>query len=307
MRRCLRSEGRGTGAERSFFCWLPKPDGCAGGHHKPKCAINIDSDCWQCFVCGQGGRNLLRLLALGGRDHEDYIDYAAEVASAGAPKQVERAYEPVRLPAEFWPLCVPRNTLGYRQAMGYLECRGATADDILTYKLGYCEGGSYAERVVVPSFDRCGELDFWTARAIWKRVSPPYLHGRFDKDIVFNDLLIDWTEPVTLVEGPFDAIRAGTQAIPLQGKALRPKLLKELMEAKVPVRVALDGDAFDASMRVLAELLACGVDASYIDLGGKKDPGEMEQGELERCASFPVRDAADILRLRAMNSGTRAR
>ena len=232
LRRCLKSEPHGSGDEKSFFCQFPRPDGCGGEHHKRKLSVNIESDRWRCWVCGKGGFNLLRLLTLGGKTHPDYIDYAAEQEAGMGPKVPEKAHEQVSLPEEFRPLCVPRSTIYYQQAMGYLAERGITPDVVLTYKLGYCEDGQYAERIVIPSFDMHGALNFFTARSVWKRLGLPYLHGRFDKDIIFNELLIDWSKPVILVEGPFDAIKAGTNAITLQGKAVRKRLLKRLVEKR---------------------------------------------------------------------------
>lgn len=307
LRRCLRSEGQGSGSERSFFCWFPRPDGCGGDHHKPKLAVNLETDRWHCWVCGKAGHDLRRIFALGGKSHPDYADYAAEHESSEVPKGAAKQYEPVSLPPEFRALCVPRCSLYQRQAIAYLGARGITPDDILTYKIGYCESGQYAERVVLPSFDEHGALSFFTARAIWKRMSPPYLHGRFDKDVVFNDLLVDWSRPVTLVEGPFDAIKAGTQAIALQGKQLLPKLLRKILDRRPVVNVALDDDAFEPALAIAKHLVAQGVDARMVDLGGKKDPGEMERDEFEqRLACAKPADDLGLLKLQVSHSGTRA-
>lgn len=303
LRRVLKGNGWGRGDEVSFFCPLPRPEGCGGEHHKQKLAVNLATDFWHCWVCGQGGRNLLRLLALGGKDHPDYVEYAAEIEK---PKEAlpERQYERVRLPMEFRPLCVPWQSPYYRQAISYLARRGITPDDILTYKLGYCESGRYAERIIVPSFDEYGELNFFVGRAVWERLGLPYLSGKFDKDIIFNDLLVDWERPITLVEGPFDAIKAGTNAVALQGKFMSPRLFDKILARKPEVRVALDDDAWEDSLRIMEKLMGFGIDVQYVELGGKKDPGEMSHDEFLGCPARPVRGPLDLVRLRVQHSSS---
>lgn len=301
LRRSLGDEGYVRGDEATFFCKSPR--GCDGRHHKRKLQVNLKADIFHCWVCDWKGRDLLPILRLGGESHPDYVDYKAEHRpdSPLPPKE----YEAVRLPGEFRPLCVPRSSPYHRQAIAYLAARGLTSDDILTYKLGYCETGRYAERVIVPSFDEYGELNFFTGRAIWKRVGLPYLNGKFDKDIIFNDLLVDWSRPITLVEGPFDAIKAGINAIPLQGKFVMPRLLDKIIARRVPVRVALDSDAVHDTLRVAEQLLKYGVDVSIVEIPpARKDPGAMSREEFGSCHVRPVSGMVDLVRYKAAHSST---
>ena len=308
LRRSI-GDGWGKGDEVSFFCPLPEPEGCGGKHHKQKLSVNLATDKWHCWVCGQGGRNILKLLAFGGRAHPDYVDYAAEVEK---PKEAdpEKQYEKVRLPSEFRPLCVPYHSPYYSQAITYLTDRGITADDILTYKLGYCETGRYAERIIIPSFDEYGELNFFVGRAIWKRIGLPYLSGKFDKDIIFNDLLVDWSKPITLVEGPFDALKAGTNSIPLQGKYLSDKLVAKILHKQSAVCIALDCDAVSESMKLAQSLSQLDVDVSILDwpkeLGPDADPGSVskEQFDVLRSAAKKMHNAIDFARFRIHHSSS---
>ena len=48
-----------------------------------------------------------------------------------------------------------------------------------------------------------------------------YLNPPADRDIIFNELYIDWDSDIILVEGAFDAIKAGPNSIPLLGSTLR--------------------------------------------------------------------------------------
>ena len=304
LRRCLPGETSGHGKEICFFCPLPEPEGCGGKHHKPKLSVNLESDKWHCWVCGQGGRNILRLLAFGGKEHQDYIDYAAEVEK---PKeQVTKEYDKVRLPKEFVPLCVPSASLYHHQAIGYLARRGVTAEDILTYKLGYAEDGPLRERIIFPSFDEHGELNFVVGRGIWERVSPPYMtNGRYDKNIIFNDILIDWRKPIVLVEGPFDAIKAGTNSIPLQGKFISDRLINRILFREVPVYIALDEDAASDTLALAERLKGYGVETFIVEWRGVKDPGDMTKEQFQEHMKRAKRySAATGLLFRAMHSGS---
>ena len=303
LRRCL-GDSSGYGAEVSFFCPLPGPEGCDGKHHKPKLSVNLDSDKWHCWVCGQGGHNILRLLALGGREHQDYIDYAAEVER---PREVvAKEYDQVRLPKEFRPLSVPSASLYYRQAIAYMANRGILADDILTYKLGWAEDGPLRERIIFPSFDEHGGLDFVVGRGIWERVQPPYLtNGRYDKDIIFNDILVDWTRPIVLVEGPFDAIKAGTNAIPLQGKFMGDRLRDKIIARRATVYLALDEDAAADTLRLAKQLHGYGIEICLVEWRGAKDPGDMTKGQFQEALGRARRYTAGTdLRFRMLHSGS---
>jgi len=301
LRRALDDQGYYKGDEATFFC--TNPSGCKGGHHKRKLAINLESDVFHCWVCGWAGRSLLPILKKLGPTDQDFIDYAAEFK--GDKPEATKVYDKVRLPGEFRPLCVPWQSPYYRQAIGYLADRGITSDDILTYKLGYCETGRYAERIIIPSFDEYGELNFFVGRAIWERQGLPYLSGIFEKDIIFNDLLVDWSKPITLVEGPFDAVKAGTQAIALQGKLLSKKLFDKIIAKKVPVFIALDADAANDIIRIAGELLGYGVEVHVVQWKGFKDPGEMTHSQFNEFRGKAKRfGTIEAIRYKVAHSAT---
>ena len=72
-----------------------------------------------------------------------------------------------------------------------------------------------------------------------------YLNPPASKNIVFNHLYVDWDSDVVLVEGVFDAIRAGTNAIPILGSSLNEDsvLFQEIIKNDATIYVALDPDA----------------------------------------------------------------
>ena len=89
--------------------------------------------------------------------------------------------------------------------MKYLHSRGVTKADILRWKIGFCFDGEYRNRIIIPSFDEDGDCSYFIARS-YTGDSYKYKNPRASKDIVFNDLFIDWNKDLVLVEGVFDAL-----------------------------------------------------------------------------------------------------
>ena len=305
VRRALNDDGFIKGDEASFFCTYSK--GCAGKHHKRKLAINFEHDYFHCWVCGWKGGSLLPILRRLGERDPDYVDYAKE--HEGKPKtEVARLYDKPRLPADFLPLSRPSTSLQHKQAIAYLTRRGVTQEDILDYKMGVCTDGRYSDRIIIPSFDEFGELNFFVGRTMWDRPGDlPYLSGKFDKDIVFNDLLVDWSKPVTLVEGPFDAIKAGHNAIALQGKLPSTRLLSKINAFKPKVYVALDSDATEEAVHIAELLVVMGVNSYIINWPkGVKDAGELTKKQFKFLLDYakPVSNDFDVMRQKVYNSGS---
>ena len=309
LRRALKDDGWVKGDEAIFFCTYSQ--GCAGQHHKRKLQVNLKSDIFHCWVCGWKGGTLLKILWKLGEQDPDFIAYKEEMdAKKGAPKErKEKVYERVRLPSEFQALSRPSDSPYYHQAIAYLTSRGITSEDILDYKMGYCAEGRYGDRVILPSFDEYGDINFFVGRGIWERIQPPYLSGEFDKDIIFNDLLVEWHKPITLVEGPFDAIKAGHNAIALQGKQIFKQLMNKIVHHKPKVVVALDSDAPKEMLGIAADLVNNEVEAFVVSWPpGVKDPGvcTKEQFEEIRRKAIPVVSMADVLKRQAvLASGSR--
>ena len=57
-----------------------------------------------------------------------------------------------------------------RQAINYLHNRGISDYMIEKYQIGFCDKGDHAGRIVVPSYDKNGELNYYIARS-WNPMS----------------------------------------------------------------------------------------------------------------------------------------
>jgi DNA primase len=274
-------------------------------HHKRKLCVNLERDVFHCWVCGWSGKTLEPILRLK-RGSAFYQEYVAEHHDEHEKNKKE--YAKVLLPKEFRPLTDELRSPWYRQARKYLDDRGVGLDLIRTYKLGYCEEGEYKNRIIIPSFDEYGDLNFFVGR-LFMGEGLKYKHGVFCKDIIFNDYLIDWSYPITLVEGPFDALKSGPNSIPLLGTGLNEntKVFHKIVESKQPVYVALDSDAWDQAQQVIQKLVAYGSDAYYVDMRGFKDPGDMSREQFGHCLNLSthIKTSVDLMKLQVFHSGTR--
>lgn len=292
IRRIFHESGTPKGDEVIFFC--PK---CK--HRKKKLSINLRTDKFHCWVCGFSGKNLVQILRLGGNTKE--LSVYLDELGLGKKEEQGKKYDTPELPKEFVSLSSQSKSPYFVNAMGYLMRRGISFQDILLMKLGYCEDGEYKYRIIIPSFDENGELNFFVGRSFFDGQAS-YKHGNFCKDIIFNDYMIDWTEPVVITEGPFDAMKAGENAIPLQGKFLREdsKLFRKIVTSGVPVYFALDTDAVKQQLKIIDIMLTYGVESYHIKLNGKKDVGEMtrEEFDIAKTNAKAIKSDMDVLRLR---------
>jgi len=195
----------------------------------------------------------------------------------------EEKEEKIPLPKEFVSLAndVP---ITARNALNYLRKRGVTKEDIVRWKVGYCPEGEYANRIIIPSFGMTGYANFFIARSYsgdWMR----YKNPNVNRNIIFNELYVDWSRDIILVEGAFDAIRShciGTP-IPLLGSTLRveSKLFQNLVNRGASVYLALDEDASKKASGIAQNLMKYGVQTYSIDTSGYEDVAEMPRDVLE--------------------------
>jgi len=285
--------GRDHGSEILFHC--PK---C--GHHKSKLSVNISKNVFKCWVCDYRGRSIRRLI----RSYGSYTQLQKWDAIFGredlerfddlfADRSVERIEQVVDLPEEFISLChgnIPKTGL---YARNYLKSRGITDQQILKWKIGYCFSGEYRNRIVVPSFNDDGNVSYFVARS-YNGDTYKYKNPRASKNIVFNELYVNWNEDLILVEGVFDAINAGN-SVPILGSTLRTdsSLIKKIVYNDTPVYIALDPDAAEKERKVIKTLLKYDVELYKIDVGGYEDVGSMPKDvfeERKQNATFIDRD-----------------
>ena len=182
----------------------------------------------------------------------------------------------IELPKEFKPLfqITEKDILG-RHALAYLKKRGISKHDILKYNIGYCEGGVYSKMIIIPSYSNEGKLNYFVARNFDSNSNVKYKNPPLSKNIVPFEVFINWSSPLVLCEGPFDALAIKRNAIPLLGKHIQDNLMKQIVTSTVKqIYIALDKDAQKDAVKFAELLLNEGKEVYLVDLEDK-DPSEM--------------------------------
>ncbi len=252
------------GEEVLFFCPNCK-------HYKRKLNINTNSGYYHCWVCNFSGKSFSTLLKKLNAPRE-YFDLLCK--HKVKHDQLKKSEVKLMLPDTFKPLYKSSADIEYKHALSYCFKRGLTSHEIVRYNIGYCLDGNFRNRVVVPSYDDNGNLNFYCGRDFYES-KMKYRLCESTKDIIGFELYTDFNQPLTLVEGVFDAFAVKYNAVPLFGKNLSNKLKIKLMSCRPPrVNVLLDNDALQSSLRICDFLLQNNIDTYLIRLEGK-DPNEI--------------------------------
>ena len=276
-------EYRRSGDELLFFCPFCQ-------HHKRKLSVNLKTNNYKCWVCDERGKNVRRLLKtrlthsqLYEWDKLNNVVDLTQLDDNLFQEQVVTLEEVIQLPEEFVSLANKNLPLSSKFAMRYLLDRGYTKEDIVMWKVGYCSNGEYEGRVIVPSFNDNGDINYFVARSYADKF-PKYMNPKVSKDIVFNELYLDWNKDIILVEGVFDAMKA-KNAIPLLGSTLNQKsnLFKKIVYYEPDVYIALDPDAEKKASQLIENLIQYDLNLYKIDVSGFGDVGEMTKEQFEEA------------------------
>ena len=251
-------------------------------HYKPKLEINIGLNSngdnpWHCWVSDEKGktiRSLFRKLKVSKDvwdEHNSIFSRKHRYSNNEASNGVNQA---VQLPKEYIPLWKSSTSIIRNHALNYLSRRGVTPSEIIKYQIGYCEEGVYKHKVIVPSYDRYGKLNYFVGRSFY---DGGFKHKNPDvsKDVIGFDMFVNWDLPIVICEGVFDAMAIRMNAIPLFGKSPQSELQKQIIGRGVSkVYIALDSDAFENSLRFAETLMNEGIEVFVIELEDS-DPSEL--------------------------------
>ena len=253
--------------------------------------------CWSC--CDEGEEmhgSILKLIKLYGNE-QLLKEYKETIHSLRESKMYKLNFsdddfnidtksveiEDLRLPKSF--KYIQRGKPIPKDVANYLNSRGIGYDIIERHSMGYTEyvkdGFMPSYRIYIPSYDKYGDLNYWTGRDYLNRdkVVKYYNPKAERKDIIFNEEKVQWDADITLVEGPFDHIVV-PNSIPLLGKVLNKdfKLYWEILKnAQANINVWLDGDAFDSVKKIYKELNHGDLynRIRYIPVDGDLDPSKI--------------------------------
>jgi DNA primase len=258
-------------------------------HYKPKLEINIrinskGNNPWHCWISDEKGRSiktLFKKLRVSKSTWDEYNSIFSRVNRYSSEYDDTEVIEQVQLPKEFKPLYKPTNSFKYKHALNYLLGRGLRAEDIVKYNIGYCEEGEYRDKIIIPSYDERGKLNFFVGRSFYQ-TQYKHKNPKVSKDIVGFELLINWDTPLVLCEGAFDAIAIRRNAIPLFGKSIQSELEKKIIGNSVKkLYIVLDSDAIKNALRLAKKFMSYGIQTHLVDMGDE-DPSEMGYDKINK-------------------------
>jgi DNA primase len=221
------------------------------GDNKGNLEINLNKFVYHCWGCGISGP-LGKLFDSYGTKKQKKV---YNLIKPEELRQQENKKPKLKLPEGYTtfedsnPRFIP-----HIEAYKYLQSRGITDEIIKKYKIGYTVTGDFAYRIIVPSFNKEGVLNYFVARS-WVPRKMKYKNPTAAKDeIIFNEGIIDWNKDVYLCEGVFDSFFLDNPIVML-GKKMSSLLFETLYaNAKGNIIICTDGDAWSDGLKLYHEL-----------------------------------------------------
>lgn len=246
----------GSKGQISFDCPVcAEEKGLETGDGKGNLEINYSRHVYKCWACSETNGTHGPLGKLFDKYGTKKQKKVYELIKPEELKKEEVWRPKLRLPEGFTkfsdsnPIFIP-----HREAMNYLTSRGITNEIIERFGIGYTVKGDFAFRIVVPSYNKEGQLNYFVARA-WANKKMKYKNPAVPKDeIIFNESLINWEKDVYLVEGAFDSFFLENSIVML-GKVMSKLLFETLYNnAKGNIIICTDGDAWQNGLKLYHEL-----------------------------------------------------
>ncbi len=275
-------------------------------HHNKKLEIDLHTDSylqnkWGCWVCGFKGRTvraLFRVLRVPIEKMEK-LNSLIRYKSDGE----EHREEVISYPPSFKFIKDYNNLRGFERlfaktAIRYLEKRNVVFDDIVKYNIGICTEGKFKNRIIFPSYDGDGVLNYFTGRIVVEKGLPPYTFPESNKNLIPYESHINFSEPVVLCEGVFDAIAIRNNAIPLLGKFVSETLHEALVNKSNDIYICMDKDAMREALHLGMEYKSYGKNVYVVELP-EKDPSEMGWEEVNKLIrKTPILSDRKILEMK---------
>jgi DNA primase len=266
--------------EYEFNCPAPM---CRKDVNKFNLGYNTTKGIFRCWKCNYRGIVHIAVSDYGSKDDAERLELILPKSKHTLGK-TQKYDETVpdensavcELPEGFWSLSKKRNSKYYRKAMEYLKERKVDQETISKFDIGYTEDGPRKFRIIIPSKNSEGKINYYEARSYMPWVKPNYHKpdAPTKSEIIFNSANIDFNLPVFLVEGVFDMFPL-YNAVAMLGKEISPLLLSKLVSHGSRVVICLDEDAIKDAISLYNRLLSYGLDVYFVEVKG--DIGEYYQ------------------------------
>ena len=257
---------------------------------KLKLAIHLEKNFYHCWLCDKKGSDVSYIVSKLNKNKVQEAKKLFKKKSSNNDFNINLFGEPiceekeeiVTLPDGFMLLANKFNSRhpDIRDVFKYAIKRGINKHKMWFLKLGCSLNQEYSRSLIIPSFDENGNINFYTSRKIDVDSSSPIKYKNASvskKNIIFNELNIDWKKPLTLVEGPLDLLKTNDNATCLLGSSLTydMKLFKKIVENKTKVYLALDKDVYFKTLKIAKLLKEYDIEVKILDTRIAEDVGDM--------------------------------
>ena len=255
--------------------------------------------CWKCddpFFSGSKFNDFAYLLRTSPNGTPDDIQEYKEYLEANFELDDEEisVVDIVELPQEFIPFSkMDSNNPRHVDAFKFVTIERKIDQSVIDkFNLGFCLDGRFKDRIIIPSYDARGKLNYFVGRT-FANAKPPYDNPQASKDaIIFNEGHIDWDATVNLVEGPFDFLSYPVNTIPMLGKVIGKKLFFALNEKKPNIIIILDPDAWKNAIKLYDQIQSLYYDCLHkvkiveLNVVGKNNKGKEVKYDLDEIKRY---------------------
>ena len=277
--------------------------------NKLKLAIQLEKNIYHCWVCDKKGTNIPQLIR---RINSSKFDESKKIFTSNKNKESLKNFledyedviieEAVSLPEDFRLLafCFNDKDPDIRDTFQYAIKRGINKHKMLMLRAGISKDPNFRRCLILPSINKEGNLNFYTSRRIDANTNDSFKYNNANiqkKNIIFNEINIDWNIPLTLVEGPLDLIKVNDNSTCLLGSSLNESMLlfNKIVAHKTQINLALDKDAYYKAIKIAELLTQYDVEVNIIDTRIADDVGDMTRKQfevaLEEAKTFNRKDS----------------
>lgn len=260
---------------------------------KLKLSIHLEKCFYHCWICDKKGSNIAYLVK---KINANYAAEAGALFETRSKKTFDLFEEQnkeeeinVDLPPEFMFLAESFNHVNpdVKAVLKYAINRGVNKHKLWMLRLGVSLNPEFSRMLILPSYDKDGNLNFYTGRKIDVDTKNSYKYKNAlvpKKNIIFNELNLDFSLPLTIVEGPLDLIKTNDNATCLLGSSLTEgmKLFQEIVKNKTDVILALDDDAYDKAIKIAKNLSEYDINVKILNTSIAEDVGDMTTSQFQQ-------------------------
>jgi|7_EtaG_2_1085326.scaffolds.fasta_scaffold07242_3 DNA primase len=249
---------------------------------KRKLAINLETGIYHCWVCESKGPNIGSVALKHSLQNEIAKELFVCFKRSNHKEEIKEE-QTVILPSDFKMIAnFYRKDKSSKLGFEYLSRRGFPLDKIWRFKVGVSNIYPFKDRVIFPSFDNDQKLNYFVARTINKENKKRYYNCKISrKNIIFNEIDLDFSKPLVIVEGVFDLLNCPENATCILGSWIDHNyhIFQKIVQNNTPVILCLDYDAMEKTQKIAKMLYEYCIDVR-ISQHSSKDFGDMERDEV---------------------------